>query len=131
MPDHQVPATKRVITRFQLERGLRGAILLQSDWGRPSLSRRNEGEAAASLPGSTTQRLSPKKAARRGTKAKPSGVGAPTMADNAQMVMAGLWAKWKSPTSGEEVLSCTILTCGPNEAMGELHDMPVILAEID
>ena len=52
------------------------------------------------------------------------------MADNAQMVMAGLWAKWKSPTSGEEVLSCTILTCGPNQAMGELHDrMPVILRE--
>src|SRR5215470_8098567 len=49
-----------------------------------------------------------------------------------QMVMAGLWAKWKSLTSGEEVSSCTILTCGPNEAMGELHDrMPVILAEID
>jgi putative SOS response-associated peptidase YedK len=54
------------------------------------------------------------------------------MADNAQMVMAGLWAKWKSPTSGKEVLSCTILTCGPNKAMGELHNrMPVILAEYD
>jgi putative SOS response-associated peptidase YedK len=49
----------------------------------------------------------------------------------AQMVMAGLWAKWKSPTSGEEVLSCTILTCEPNNAMGELQDMPVILAESD
>jgi putative SOS response-associated peptidase YedK len=46
--------------------------------------------------------------------------------------MAGLWAKWKSPTSGEEVLSCTILTCGPNQAMGEPHDrMPVILGEND
>ena len=54
------------------------------------------------------------------------------MVDNAQMVMAGLCAKWKSPASGEEVLSCTILTCGPNRAMGELHDrMPVILAEND
>jgi putative SOS response-associated peptidase YedK len=55
------------------------------------------------------------------------------MADNdAQMVMAGLWAKWKSPTSSEEVLSCTILTCGPNKVMGELHDrMPVILADYD
>jgi putative SOS response-associated peptidase YedK len=55
------------------------------------------------------------------------------MADgDAQMVMAGLWAKWKSPTSGEEVLSCTILTCEPNRAMGELHNrMPVILAESD
>jgi putative SOS response-associated peptidase YedK len=54
------------------------------------------------------------------------------MADNRQMVMAGLWAKWKSPTSGEEVLSCTILTCWPNGTMGELQDrMPVILPEID
>jgi len=44
------------------------------------------------------------------------------MAGDSQMVMAGLWAKWKSPTSGEEVLSCTILTCEPNSAMGELHD---------
>jgi putative SOS response-associated peptidase YedK len=25
------------------------------------------------------------------------------MADDGQMVMAGLWAKWKSPTNGEEV----------------------------
>jgi putative SOS response-associated peptidase YedK len=48
------------------------------------------------------------------------------------MVMAGLWAKWKDPKSGSEVLSCTILTCGPNEVMAELHDrMPVILAEND
>jgi putative SOS response-associated peptidase YedK len=32
------------------------------------------------------------------------------MADDQQMmVMAGLWAKWKSP-KGEEVLSCTVLT---------------------
>ena len=52
--------------------------------------------------------------------------------NDGQMVMAGLWAKWKSTTSGEEVLSCTILTCGPNQAMGELHDrMPVILGEND
>jgi putative SOS response-associated peptidase YedK len=49
-----------------------------------------------------------------------------------QMVMAGLWAKWKEPKSGDEILSCTILTCGPNKVMGELHNrMPVILAESD
>jgi hypothetical protein len=31
-----------------------------------------------------------------------------------------------------EIPSCTILTCGPNAAMAELHDrMPVILAESD
>ena len=48
------------------------------------------------------------------------------------MVMAGLWAKWKDRKSGGEVLSCTILTCAPNDVMAELHDrMPVILAESD
>ena len=47
-----------------------------------------------------------------------------------QMVMAGLWEKWKDPKSGDEVLSCTILTCSPNNVMAELHDrMPVILPE--
>jgi putative SOS response-associated peptidase YedK len=54
------------------------------------------------------------------------------MADDGQMVMAGLWAKWKSAASGEEVLSCTILTCGPSKVISELHNrMPVILAESD
>ena len=54
------------------------------------------------------------------------------MADNdSQMVMTGLWAKWKSPTSVEEVLSCTILTCGPNRAMASCTIEPVILAEND
>lgn len=49
-----------------------------------------------------------------------------------QMVMAGLWAKWRDPKSGDEIQSCTILTCGPNDVMAELHDrMPVILAESD
>jgi putative SOS response-associated peptidase YedK len=54
------------------------------------------------------------------------------MADDGQMVMAGLWAKWKDPKSGAEIQSCTILTCDPNTVMGNLHDrMPVILAERD
>jgi putative SOS response-associated peptidase YedK len=54
------------------------------------------------------------------------------MADDWQMVIAGLWAKWKDPKSGNEIQSCTILTCGPNKVMAELHDrMPVILAETD
>src|SRR5277367_6757202 len=49
-----------------------------------------------------------------------------------QMVMAGLWAKWKDPMSGNEIQSCTVLTCGPNKVMGELHNrMPVILTEND
>src|SRR5262249_50842696 len=39
-----------------------------------------------------------------------------------QWLWTGLWAKWKSP-DGEQVLSCTILTCGPNSAIGELRDV--------
>ena len=54
------------------------------------------------------------------------------MADGGMMVMAGLWARWKDPNSGGEVLSCTILTCAPNDVMAKLHDrMPVILAAAD
>ena len=54
------------------------------------------------------------------------------MSDDREMVMAGLWETWRSPTSGEEVVSCTVITCGPNKAVGELHDrMPVILDEAD
>jgi len=54
------------------------------------------------------------------------------MADDSQMVMAGLWSTWKSPATGEEITSCTVLTCAPNEVMAELHDrMPVVLGEAD
>jgi putative SOS response-associated peptidase YedK len=54
------------------------------------------------------------------------------MAEGGQMIMAGLWDRWKDPTSGNEVLSCTVLTCAPNGVMAALHDrMPVILAEAD
>jgi putative SOS response-associated peptidase YedK len=54
------------------------------------------------------------------------------MADGSPMITAGLWSSWKNPTSGEEILNCTMMTCEPNKVMGELHDrMPVILAEQD
>jgi putative SOS response-associated peptidase YedK len=54
------------------------------------------------------------------------------MASGEPMVKAGLWSKWKNPASGEEILSCTILTFAPNNAMAEIHDrMPCILDEAD
>ena len=54
------------------------------------------------------------------------------MADDGQMVMAGLWAKWKDLKSGDEIQSCTILTTSSNKVMAELHDrMPVILDNAD
>jgi putative SOS response-associated peptidase YedK len=50
----------------------------------------------------------------------------------AALLTAGLWSLWKLPQSGEEILTCTMMTCEPNKVMGELHDrMPVILAERD
>ena len=52
------------------------------------------------------------------------------MADGGHMIMAGLWAMWKDPKSGDEIQSCTILTCGPNAVMAELHNrMPVVFSE--
>ncbi len=46
--------------------------------------------------------------------------------------MAGLWSKWRDPVNGEEVLSCTVLTCEPNAVMAEIHNrMLVILDESD
>lgn len=40
---------------------------------------------------------------------------------------AGLWERWDAP-DGSTVLSCTIITTGPNELVREIHNrMPVIL----
>jgi putative SOS response-associated peptidase YedK len=40
---------------------------------------------------------------------------------------AGLWDSWNSP-DGSTVLSCTIITTGPNTLMQNIHNrMPVIL----
>ena len=68
-------------------------------------------------------------------KLDPKGKGkqpyAISMKGDAQMAMAGLWAKWKSP-GGKEIQSRTILTYIPNNVLGELHNrMPVILAQGD
>lgn len=50
------------------------------------------------------------------------------MADGRPFAMAGLWATWVDPSSMEEVVSCSIVTTGPNELMTSIHDrMPVIL----
>jgi putative SOS response-associated peptidase YedK len=70
-----------------------------------------------------------KKLDPKGKEKQPYAIG---MTDGGPMVMAGLWARWKDPKSGDEIQSCTILTTGSNEIMDELHNrMPVILAESD
>lgn len=47
--------------------------------------------------------------------------------DRRLMAFAGLWERWRAP-DGHQVLSCTIITTGPNPLSGQVHDrMPVIL----
>jgi putative SOS response-associated peptidase YedK len=50
--------------------------------------------------------------------------------DGSPLSAAGLWSSWKDKTTGERVLTCTILTGEPNQVLAPLHDrMPVILPE--
>jgi putative SOS response-associated peptidase YedK len=50
----------------------------------------------------------------------------------APLGFAGLWEAWTDRETGEEVTTCTILTCPANMLMAELHDrMPVILDPAD
>ncbi|MEZ4320119.1 MAG: SOS response-associated peptidase [Myxococcota bacterium] len=54
------------------------------------------------------------------------------VSDGRPFAMAGLWAKWTNPADGEDVLSCSIVTIGPNSLMEDIHDrMPVILDPAD
>ena len=42
---------------------------------------------------------------------------------------AGLWSHWQNP-KGQEVRTCTIITCAPNKLMEPIHNrMPVILTD--
>jgi putative SOS response-associated peptidase YedK len=48
--------------------------------------------------------------------------------DDAPFAFAGLWEHWSG--DGRSIDSCAILTCAPNDVVGEIHDrMPVILPE--
>ena len=51
--------------------------------------------------------------------------------DGEMFGLAGLYDVWKSP-GGEEVTTCTIITCAPNAALAPIHNrMPVILPPED
>jgi len=51
-----------------------------------------------------------------------------TLTDGGPFAFAGLWERWRDPSSGETVESCTILTTDANEALAHIHPrMPVIL----
>ena len=50
--------------------------------------------------------------------------------DARPLVLAGLWAGWKDPATGQVRRTFTIVTTSPNEAMAGLHDrMPVVVPD--
>ncbi len=50
--------------------------------------------------------------------------------DEPIMSVAGVWEKWRSKDTGEEISSFSIVTTGANEALSVFHDrMPVILGK--
>ena len=50
--------------------------------------------------------------------------------DGKPLVLAGLWATWRDPATGQPVETCTIVTTAANAAVEAIHDrMPVILSE--
>ncbi len=52
--------------------------------------------------------------------------------DDRVFAFAGLWERWKDPTSDTVVDTATIITTSPNEVMKPIHDrMPVILKAED
>ena len=64
---------------------------------------------------------------------QPAAKGAPkapfrfTLKDAKPFAFAGLWESWRSPDS-EELHTCTIITCQPNDLLAQIHNrMPVIL----
>jgi putative SOS response-associated peptidase YedK len=51
-------------------------------------------------------------------------------ADRRPLALAGLWAGWRDPAADRVIRSFTIVTTGPNEQLGWLHDrMPVVVPE--
>jgi putative SOS response-associated peptidase YedK len=49
------------------------------------------------------------------------------LASREPFAFAGLWDHWSAPDGGEK-LTCSIITCEPNDLMAEIHNrMPVIL----
>jgi putative SOS response-associated peptidase YedK len=55
-----------------------------------------------------------------------------SLKDHSIFAFAGLWDSWKDKTTGERLLTYTIVTVDPNELMEPLHNrMPAILAPKD
>lgn len=52
--------------------------------------------------------------------------------DGDPLALAGVWAIWRDPDTGERVYTCSILTTVPNDLIAPIHNrMPVILDPAD
>ena len=55
-----------------------------------------------------------------------------TLVDGSMFAFAGLWERWRNPTTDEWIESCCIVACETNELTSKFHDrMPVIVATED
>lgn len=60
---------------------------------------------------------------------QPYAIG---MGNKGPMAFAGLWEEWRPKDGSPPLLSCTIITTGPNSLMEPIHNrMPVILGDED
>jgi putative SOS response-associated peptidase YedK len=63
---------------------------------------------------------------REGKSRKPFLIHA---ADDRPLAFAGLWAPWRDPSTGDWLLSASVVTTRANAVVGQLHDrMPAILS---
>jgi len=46
-------------------------------------------------------------------------------------LFAGLWDSWKDPSTKQNVISSTIITCEPNSKMAEIHNRMPVIFEFD
>jgi putative SOS response-associated peptidase YedK len=52
--------------------------------------------------------------------------------DHSILSLAGVWEAWKSPETGEEIRSFSIITCKSNSKLTKIHErMPVVLSPKD
>lgn len=52
--------------------------------------------------------------------------------DGQPLALAGVWAIWADPDTGERIYTCSIITTPPNELVAPIHDrMPLILEPPD
>ena len=53
-----------------------------------------------------------------------------TTRDGSALTAAGLWDSWRTPETGQPLLSCTMIITEPNVIAAEIHDrMPVLLTQ--